>query len=99
MSNVTMMGRNEKQRVGPDESCVCGVTRQDTIRRKVGVNSEDPQYTVITMKTSIPNQVLPRLGLGMAALGRPGYINLERDVIFRSSDRRPVDKMQKQADL
>ena len=40
MSNVTMMGRNEKQRVGPDESCVCGVTRQDTIRRKVGVNSE-----------------------------------------------------------
>ena len=51
------------------------------------------------MKTSIPNQVLPRLGLGMAALGRPGYINLERDVIFGSSDRRPVDKMQKQADL
>ena len=35
----------------------------------------------------------------MAALGRPGYINLGRDRIFGDSDSRPVDKMQKQADL
>ena len=47
----------------------------------------------------ISNQVLPKVGLGMAALGRPGYINIGRDGIFGSSDSRPVDKMQKQADL
>jgi len=28
------------------------------------------------------NQSLPRLGLGMAALGRPGYINLNRSAVF-----------------
>lgn len=61
--------------------------------------SPSQAVTSHAMKTSIPNQVLPRLGLGMAALGRPGYINLERNVIFGSSDTRPVDKMQKQADL
>lgn len=43
--------------------------------------------------------MLPKLGLGMAALGRPGYINLKREEIFGSSDSRPVEKMQKQADL
>lgn len=42
---------------------------------------------------------LPRLGLGMAALGRPGYINLGRDKIFGDSQSRPLEKMQNQADL
>lgn len=35
-----------------------------------------------------------RIGLGMAALGRPGYINLERDTFLSS---RTVDGMQSQA--
>jgi len=39
---------------------------------------------------------LPRVGLGMAALGRPGYINLSRDAILGQD--RPVETMQKQAD-
>lgn len=50
---------------------------------------------------------LPRMGLGMAALGRPGYINLDRGLIFDgehqndSSDvrRRSEEKMQNQANL
>lgn len=41
---------------------------------------------------------LPRLGLGMAALGRPGYINLDRSAIF-GTDSRSLEKMQTQADL
>lgn len=40
---------------------------------------------------------LPRLGLGMAALGRPGYINLNRSVILGSE--RDVDTFQKQANV
>lgn len=36
---------------------------------------------------------LPRLGLGMAALGRPGYINLNRNDVFGSADERSVDTM------
>ncbi|KAL3909909.1 MAG: hypothetical protein SGILL_007901, partial [Bacillariaceae sp.] len=40
---------------------------------------------------------LPRIGLGMAALGRPGYINLNRGAIF--GDDRSVERMQSQADL
>lgn len=40
---------------------------------------------------------LPRLGLGMAALGRPGYINLDRECILGND--RPVELMQKQANL
>jgi aryl-alcohol dehydrogenase-like predicted oxidoreductase len=39
---------------------------------------------------------LPRLGLGMAALGRPGYINLDRDAVFGSGER-TVEDMQQQA--
>ncbi len=31
---------------------------------------------------ALTNNALPRLGLGMAALGRPGYINLNRSAIF-----------------
>ena len=42
-------------------------------------------------------QALPRLGLGMAALGRPGYINLNRDSILGTD--RPVELMQQQADF
>lgn len=41
---------------------------------------------------------LPRMGLGMAALGRPGYITLDRAAIF-GSEERTVDKMQHQANL
>lgn len=41
----------------------------------VGVSSATPAATTISSSTS----PLPRLGLGMAALGRPGYINLDRD--------------------
>lgn len=39
---------------------------------------------------------LPRLGLGMAALGRPGYINLNRDAIF-GNEERSIDKMRMKA--
>lgn len=39
--------------------------------------------------------VFPRLGLGMAALGRPGYINLDRTSILGSE--RDVEMMQRQA--
>jgi aryl-alcohol dehydrogenase-like predicted oxidoreductase len=46
----------------------------------------------MTMK---PAGSLPRLGLGMAALGRPGYINLNRDSILGND--RPVERMQEQA--
>ena len=35
-----------------------------------------------------------RIGLGMAALGRPGYINLQRDAVIQS---RTIDGMQTQA--
>lgn len=36
---------------------------------------------------------LPRMGLGMAALGRPGYITLDRSAIF-GSHYRSVEQMQ-----
>ena len=53
------------------------------------------------MKMSIPSSstqslTLPKMGLGMAALGRPGYINLNRDTILGDKDR-TFDKMQSQA--
>lgn len=48
------------------------------------------------MKTA--PESLPRLGLGMAALGRPGYINLNRDAVF-GADSRTYDKMQAQTDV
>ena len=44
----------------------------------------------------LPKTSFPRLGLGMAALGRPGYITLDRSTVF-GSDSRGVDKMQQQA--
>lgn len=40
---------------------------------------------------------LPRLGLGMAALGRPGYINLNRSSIL--GEERNVEHMQNQANV
>jgi aryl-alcohol dehydrogenase-like predicted oxidoreductase len=40
-----------------------------------------------------------RLGLGMAALGRPGYINLGRGSVFGGSDSRSLDIMQNQANI
>lgn len=40
--------------------------------------------------------VSPRMGLGMAALGRPGYINLDRASILGSGER-DVDTMQRHA--
>ncbi len=54
----------------------------------------------------VVSNTLPRLGLGLAALGRPGYINLERSTIFdkegcdtQDSQRRSVDRMQDQANV
>lgn len=54
----------------------------------------------------VVSNTLPRLGLGLAALGRPGYINLERSTIFDSegydgqdSQRRSVERMQNQANI
>ena len=41
---------------------------------------------------------LPKIGLGMAALGRPGYINLDRSSIF-GTESRSLDVMQTQANL
>lgn len=41
------------------------------------------------------SNALPRVGLGMAALGRPGYINLNRESTLGND--RPVEWMQKQA--
>lgn len=47
------------------------------------------------------NNSLPRLGLGMAALGRPGYINLNRSAVFdnnsNDTQERSIDLMQNQA--
>jgi len=42
---------------------------------------------------------LPRIGLGMAALGRPGYINLNRSTVFDSGGvaERSIEMMQTQA--
>lgn len=48
--------------------------------------------------TKMASTPLPRMGLGMAALGRPGYINLDRAEIF-GSDSRTVERMQHQANL
>ena len=43
---------------------------------------------------------LPRFGLGLAALGRPGYINLNRDAVFGAAgtEGRQLEGMQKRAD-
>jgi len=41
---------------------------------------------------------LPRMGLGMAALGRPGYINLNRQSVF-GSESRTIERMREQAFL
>jgi aryl-alcohol dehydrogenase-like predicted oxidoreductase len=42
---------------------------------------------------------LPRIGLGMAALGRPGYINLHRQAVLGDADDRSVAAMRRQAHL
>jgi aryl-alcohol dehydrogenase-like predicted oxidoreductase len=47
----------------------------------------------------VPNEVLPRIGLGMAALGRPGYINLNRSTIFGNTNERTIESMQQRANL
>jgi len=39
----------------------------------------------------------PRLGLGLAALGRPGYINLQRDAEVGNKDSRTVEAMREQS--
>ena len=39
----------------------------------------------------------PRLGLGLAALGRPGYINLERDNEVGAKETRSVEAMREQS--
>lgn len=57
--------------------------------------------TIIILHSTMKNLMkpLPRLGLGMAALGRPGYINMDRDSVFGGSDSRSIDDMQTQANL
>jgi len=57
------------------------------------IASASPQDQAAMVATS---KALPRMGLGMAALGRPGYITLERNAIFGDGER-TVDKMQTQA--
>ncbi len=49
---------------------------------------------------SVVGNNLPRFGLGLAALGRPGYINLNRDVVFGAAgtEGRQLEGMQKRAD-
>jgi len=51
---------------------------------------------VVVRMTSTP---MPRMGLGMAALGRPGYITLDRASIFGMNGDRTIEKMQNQANL
>jgi aryl-alcohol dehydrogenase-like predicted oxidoreductase len=50
----------------------------------------------VVSKASSSAVSLPRLGLGMAALGRPGYINLDRSAVFGTGER-TVQDMQHQA--
>jgi len=45
----------------------------------------------------VVTSTLPRIGLGMAALGRPGYITLDRNSVFDSAKPRSVDSMQSKA--
>jgi hypothetical protein len=45
----------------------------------------------------IAARTLPRLGLGMAALGRPGYINLERGSILDKNDATIDDDVQRRS--
>lgn len=56
-----------------------------------------------SISSSSSSMLLPRIGLGMAALGRPGYINLDRRAIFDTDDtngtRRSVERMEEQANL
>lgn len=41
--------------------------------------------------------LFPRMGLGMAALGRPGYINLDRTTVFGTPEDRSIAAMQEKA--
>jgi hypothetical protein len=61
-------------------------------------HSEDVLSSWMQRTMKMTQTSLPRIGLGMAALGRPGYINLDRDTIF-GSDGRSLEKMQSQANL
>ena len=66
------------------------------------VNKSFSDWKTLLLTMTVPktaSSALPRMGLGMAALGRPGYINLDRASIFGSSDDRTVEKMQHQANL
>ena len=46
----------------------------------------------------VTSKALPRMGLGMAALGRPGYINLDHLCsVFGESQERTMETMQQQA--
>ena len=48
--------------------------------------------------SSSVKSILPRFGLGMAAIGRPGYINLNRSEILGDASVRDVSFMQEAAD-
>ena len=60
--------------------------------QRMAFTKTDAACTMVSAKAS-----LPRLGLGMAALGRPGYINLNRSSILGVE--RDVDTMQTQANV
>lgn len=54
------------------------------------------------LPSAAADTLLPRMGLGMAALGRPGYINLDRASVFGGASdpeqqQRSWDQMQRQA--
>jgi hypothetical protein len=50
-----------------------------------------------SIMVEIAARTLPRLGLGMAALGRPGYINLERGSILDKNDATIDDDVQRRS--
>ena len=57
--------------------------------------------SILSEMVSVGNTCnLPRFGLGLAALGRPGYINLNRDVVFGAvgTEGRQLEGMQNRAD-
>lgn len=53
--------------------------------------------TMVTIQIHQTLGALPRMGLGLAALGRPGYINLDRSLIFGTDNERTVETMQSAA--
>jgi aryl-alcohol dehydrogenase-like predicted oxidoreductase len=61
---------------------------ESSTRAQPGQQQQQQQHNMVVVKHIPPP---PRLGLGMAALGRPGYINLDRSSIFGASAAAAVD--------